>query len=403
MDVERRLLWATRVEELTIERFRARWDRARAAIRRADGVVASELYRRPAIDLAPQMGLVPIGMNPRTKLWEFYHLRSAWDPSSGVDPADIPIACHGDDGAIDVADDTGMVFVLLPGGTFTMGAQSTDENGPNYDPRAVTVETPPHVVTLAPFFLARHELTQGQWARLSRGENPARYGLHWQRLFKRPLRPGPITPAHPVEEVDWRSSSDLLERYRLRLPTEAQWEYGCRAGTTTPWWTGREVESLFAEGIAENFADSHPGGAVPWTAIIEGPMEDGHALMAPVDALRPNPWGLMHMHGNVREWCRDRVGAYSEPVAAGDGERQPRGDSTVRVFRGGGFDYAASASRSSARCFLIPHVRSESLGLRAAERPSGDSRRLGIVLSRTPKPRSVRPDGPGARRVFRNG
>src|SRR5262249_8937168 len=140
------------------------WAEARAAIAKADGEVASRLYAGKAIELRDEdvTGLVPIGMNPVTKLWEFYELRSAWDAKS--DPREIPIPEHDGEGRIEATAATGIVFVLLPGGTFTMGAQRGD--GPNHDPQARSDESPVHEVTLLPFFLARHELTRAQWQRL---------------------------------------------------------------------------------------------------------------------------------------------------------------------------------------------------------------------------------------------
>jgi formylglycine-generating enzyme required for sulfatase activity len=193
-----RLDWSQRVDSLTLGHPNARvtWAAARAAIAKADGVVASALYAEVPIDLKPQQGLVPIGMNPVTKLWEFYHLRSAWDPRSGQDPAELEIPEHDPKtGLIAVGEATGIVFVLVPGGTFTMGAQARDRDGPNFDPQAQSDETP-HEVTLSPYLLARHELTQAQWQRLSSdGVNPSYYGPG----FRAGGMDAAVDGAHPVE------------------------------------------------------------------------------------------------------------------------------------------------------------------------------------------------------------
>jgi hypothetical protein len=140
--VRRRLSWAERIEDLTLHHPNARvtWDEARAALAKADGVVASTLYREMPIDLKPQIGLVPIGMNPVTKLWEFYDLRSACDVKAGEDPAKLEIPTHREDGSIEMKDGTGVVFVLIPGGTFVQGAQKDDPDAPNFDPAAKTTK-----------------------------------------------------------------------------------------------------------------------------------------------------------------------------------------------------------------------------------------------------------------------
>jgi formylglycine-generating enzyme required for sulfatase activity len=305
------------------------------------------------------MGLIPIGMNPHTLLWEFYHLRSACDPEWDTDPGDAPIPEHDSDGWIDVAEATGVVFVLVPGGTFTMGAQSTDPEAPNHDPRAADNEAPAHTMTLAPFFLARHELTQGQWLRLSGEDNPSYY------------EPGElgVNLSHPVEEIDWTSSDELMRHHGLLLPTEAQWEYGCRAGTATAWWTGEDRESLILDGLAANLADQAAARAgVKWASIKDWPeLDDGFAAHAPVDAMRPNPWGLHLVHGNLWEWCSDRRAPYESEAAPGDGLRDAPGVA-ARVNRGGSFHSDTRYARSSFRSSLAASTRSSTLGMRAARR-----------------------------------
>ncbi|MBK8979470.1 MAG: protein kinase [Planctomycetes bacterium] len=284
-------------------------------------------YSAPSIrEIAPQTGLWPIGENPVTHLWEFYHLRSAWDGAS--EPASIVVPRHDAAGNIDVDAGTGIVFVLIPGGTFWMGAQNTGPSDPNYDPGARVDEQPVHEVTLAPFLLARHELTKGQWQRLVFGdlpENPLFWGDE---------------PTEPAYGLSWDMCMHLLGREGLTLPTEAQWEYGCRAGTTTRWWTGDDASSL---GGVEN---------------LSGP------LIA-VDGIRANPWGLLQAHGNVQEWCRDWFVAYTVAKHPDDGLSTSLG-SGYRVVRGGGFDSGALLARSASRSAVAPGYRHGHLGCRAA-------------------------------------
>ncbi len=364
--VRQRERWANAVTDWTLAHPHARvsWDDARAAIAAADGRAAHARYQGSP-DLVPQCGLVPIGMNPATKLWEFYHLRSAWAPTRDTAPQDLPIPEHDADGHIEVGNDTGIVFVLVPGGTFWMGAQSDHESAPNFDPDAAGIEAP-HEVTLAPYFVARHELTQGQYVRLTGATNPSQYRPGWGATSEG--MPSAVALNHPVEQIDWMMSDRVLRLHGLSLPTESQWEYACRAGTSSPWWTGRERDSLIAHGVAANLADRAAARArVRWRGIEAWPeLDDGWAVHARVDALRANAWGLHHVHGNVWEWCQDWYGSYrqNEP-AEGNGLRTPEG-STSRVSRGGSFSNPAREARASTRVYYTPGLRATGLGCRAA-------------------------------------
>jgi serine/threonine protein kinase/formylglycine-generating enzyme required for sulfatase activity len=353
--VEQRLSWAQRIGDLTRAHPNARmsWDTVRAAI------AASPKYSGQPVELRDRdvIGLVPIGENPVSGLWEFYELRSAWDGKS--DPASIPIPPHQPDGSIEVTGDTGIVFVLLPGGTFTMGAQSKNPDGPNHDAQANGNEAPVHEVTLAPFFLARHELTKGQWQRLSGGEEPSWYriGIAYQG------NPEPVGSAHAVEQIDWSDSEKLLRRHGLVLPTEAQWEYGCRAGTSTPWWPGRAASDL---SDCANVLDKAGERFQPLWGRQEGDFDDGRVSLGRVGCYRANAFGLYDVHGNVWEWCLDEYGSYAGPVRAGDGLRLQGDGSSLRVNRGGSFYHPASIARSSYRYRYAVSFRIINLGLRPA-------------------------------------
>ncbi len=342
--VERRLARAQTLERQTLDEPREAWQRAVTSI--AD---ARECPAYEGLHITPQLGLIPLGQDPRSGLWEF----------AGVESGEAPR--RGPDGNLVITPETGVVLVLLPGGTFFMGTQPPDAahpmGSPGVDPAARRSERPVHEVNLGPFFLAKHEVTQGQWIRAT-GNNPSAYQSGVVFGGKR------HTLLHPVEQIDWKETKRTLGHLGLRLPTEAQWEYAARAGTRTVYWTGDVKESLRG---AANLADAYckdNGGPGSWS--FETWLDDGYVLHAPVGSYAPNAFGLHDTAGNVWEWVEDRYGSYDLPVSPGDGERKAPAD-RARVFRGGGFRSNAVHARSADRYDLFaPDYRGFDVGLRAA-------------------------------------
>jgi hypothetical protein len=279
--------WTDEIDSFPHALYIDRWRAAREAVIQADGLTASTRYRYRTLDLTPQRGLVPIGMNPVTQLWEFYDLRSAWDPAGSTELKDIPIPQHEPGtGHISVTDSTGIVFVLLPAEKCWLGAQSLTPSAPLYDPQRGAIEPTPHEVEFGALFVARHELGIGQWERLT--------GLKSSQAT-----PSPVslltsnTKRHPVNDSTDSALVWDLKRFSLRIPTSEEWERAARAGTVTRFYTGHSIETL--RGHA-NLASDEMQERVPWSWGL-----DGYADLAPIDALLPNQNGLHHVFGNIAE------------------------------------------------------------------------------------------------------
>ena len=327
----------------------ARWAEAIASVSNA-----VECPRYGGLRINPQLGLLPIGRDPDSDLWEFAHLQTG-------EPAQ-----RGADGKLNLEEDTGLVFVLLPGGAFTMGAQRQDPAGPNYDPQALPEEDPPHEVTLSPFFLSKYEMTQGQWLRFV-GQNPSVYGPHdYSTDWNRAGRMADLV--HPVERVSWDHCTAVLQRLGLELPSEAQWEYGARAGTTTVWWTGNDKQTLAnAANVLDAYAAAHGAASL---GNHDRDLDDGNSIHARVGSYRPNAFGLHDVSGNLWEWCRDgyqqdcyRQGAQKDPVSNAAG-------SPYRIYRGGCLSTNASRARSALRDYAKPSIFGPDIGCRPAMRIS---------------------------------
>lgn len=344
--IKTRLEFASAVREKTVDDHRDKWEETIVAI--------ADRKLNPCYDglrIEPITGLIPLGLDRQSGFYEFGHLQTGLPPHRNLDT-----------GQLEISEETGLVFVLLPGGKFKMGAMPPTEGNPvgfDYvDDQSERNEYPLNTVSLDPFLLSKFEMTQGQWLRIT-GDNPSYYcpgSFHTDFRTNATLR-------NPVETVSWNDCDRIMRRLDMVLPTEAQWEYACRAGTKTPWYTGQKSRSL--EGY-ENIADrGAKTGFLKGTTVEEG-FIDGYVATAPAGSFHPNPFGLHDMLGNVTEWCHDHWNEYIDPVIAGNGERLTSPflwGSQLVVHRGGNF---RTIGRSSRRDGNIPHLLKETYGLRPA-------------------------------------
>lgn len=244
---------------------------------------------------------------------------------------------------------TGLRFVLIPPGEFQMGTHDNflsqlieraeeSPTGKEMFLQWLPLESPQHkVVITQPFYLGRFEVTQGQWSTIMRNNPTGDSG----------------DPDHPVERISWNDIQTFLAKLNAQpesgmtfmLPTEAQWEYACRAGTTTLFNSGDSEESL---------------------STVAYFSENSNGAYRPVGDLLPNAWGLYDMHGNVSEWCLDRCGSnyYGHSPLKDPTDSSP--DTKVRTVRGGDYTAVAMGCRSAFRYARMPDDRMEYVGFRLA-------------------------------------
>ncbi len=322
----------------TVDRHAGEWEEAIRSIARPGSPYGG-------LEIPPQVGLVPLGENTRTGLWEFWHVLSGDRPLRDASGELVPTA------------ESGIVLVLVPGGRVLVGAQADDSGAPRFDPSAAGHERGLHAVQLDPYFLARHELTQGQWRRAG-AANPSEY-----RIGDEYTDAGVISALHPVEHVSWTEANRVLGRWSLTLPTESQWEHGARGGTDTVYWTGDDAASL--AGAANLLGAEWCNGEKDCSHAHEQDVTDGYRVHAPVGSLEANPYGLHDVHGNVAEWCLDWTANNYRvlDVVLGTGEHRTR-EARRRSLRGGSFLDRARDVRCAHRDKRGPEHQEREIGIR---------------------------------------
>jgi len=242
---------------------------------------------------------------------------------------------------------TGIEMVLIPPGEFVMGKSPGDEEAESY-------ELPAHEVRLTnAFYLGRYTVTQQQYAKVM-GKDPSKFSAKGESFFFTVIKPGLTSKEAfravkeqavrglelPVETVSWNDCDAFCKKTNLRLPTEAEWEYACRARHRTARY-----------GVLDEIA-WHDGNSDQTT----------HAI----GTKKANGFGLYDMLGNVFEWVNDYYGAYSD-----DEQTNPQGPSwgSYRVVRGGSWYHVTHCVRSSFRAYGTPHLSNDYLGFRVSRTP----------------------------------
>jgi len=226
-------------------------------------------------------------------------------------------------------------LMLVPAGEFEMGSPPSETNSEDEQLHRVRL--------MPPFYMGRTEVTQGQWTALVDG-NPSKEQVEEEDVRRL-----------PVQRVDWEEITETFlptvnehapEGWRFRLPTEAEWEYACRAGSQTPYAFGEDAEDLTAHA---------------WFA------ENAERRTHPVGLKEPNAWGLHDMYGNVWEWCVDVYDPdfyERSPIENPVNQASARGGEVRRVLRGGARNSVAHQCRSASRQANVPHVRNPQYGFR---------------------------------------
>ena len=252
----------------------------------------------------------------------------------------------------EIAEDLSIKMIIVPGGSFMMGS-------PEGELDSHSNEKPQRLVTVPSFAIGQFVVTQQQWETIA----------NLQKV-KRKLNPSPSYHSgddRPVERINWFEAVEFCDRLtRLtrklyRLPSEAEWEYACRAGTTTAFNIGPTIATDFANyrGTDDVRDDRTISGSYG-----EGPKGNYRGKITPAQTFSANNFGLFDTHGNVWEWCADDWHENYEGAPIDGSVWDASNDSGSKVIRGGSWDYSPQNCRSAFRNTVAPVVRSNGIGFR---------------------------------------
>ena len=241
---------------------------------------------------------------------------------------------------------THLRMMQIPAGTFLMGS-------PDNELERMDRESPQHRVSVPSFFMAKYPITQAQWRVVADMPQVNRQLKPYPSNFKRENR--------PVEKVSWHDAIEFCDRLtahtkrQYRLPSEAEWEYACRAGTTTPFHFGETISPELA-----NYDSS--------VAYADGATGKKRGETTPVDYFKiANAWGLCDMHGNVFEWCQDYWHVnYEGAPEDGSSWMTDYSENHRHIVRGGSWNADPRNCRSAYRSLYLPDDRVGSLGFRVS-------------------------------------
>jgi formylglycine-generating enzyme required for sulfatase activity/tRNA A-37 threonylcarbamoyl transferase component Bud32 len=285
--------------------------------------------------LAPRLGLAPLGADPHSGLQEF------WCVASGARPRR-----HPETGSVTPRVGDALVLVLVPGGQVALGS-------PLGEPQQGHDEFE-RVVDLAPFFIAKYEVTQDQWLRVM-----DRLGVKYPEGFGIPVQPT-VTSLHPVETVNLSEAISFARRIGLSLPSEDEWEHACRAGTRTMFCWGGPGDLDGRENLADKRFSLRAKDLSDDFILFEN--DDGYVTHAPVGSYAANPFGLHDMHGNVSEWTRSEYVEDRRPGAVSE----VGGDAGRTVIRGGNYMFGWHFARAATRLPWVATTSNETIGFRPA-------------------------------------
>ena len=240
----------------------------------------------------------------------------------------------------DLGDGTAIDMVYIPGDPFRMGCSYNNSAQPQ------------HPVTIQPFFMGKYTVTQEQWKKVM--ENTS--------YFKADKR--------PIEQVSWNESVEFCDQLTkktgnsYRLPSEAEWEYACRAGTITEFYFGDQITHDLVNASFGDCEDIFIYRGSGWSHPYYYPFKDSREHTLDVGQFYPNAFGLFDMHGNVWEWCSDPYHSNYNGAPSDGSSWEIGGEENQRMLRGGSWGSAYYDCRSSSRHYLSRDSGRKGIGFR---------------------------------------